>query len=94
MSKKQEVLDYMVNQNDRTYNLLKISEELQELSLALTQTLSKEIPEDKVIEEIGDVEIRMKVLNQLYPKKKIKERIRFKINKFYKYIKENKYKNI
>jgi hypothetical protein len=51
---KDKVLNYMINQNDKTYNILKAAEELQELSLVLIQSLSKGVEEQEIIDEIGD----------------------------------------
>lgn len=91
---KNKVYNYMINKNDRNYNFLKISEECQELSLILTQSLSKGVSEDKIIEEIGDVKFRLKVLESYFDKELIKERINKKLEKNLKYIKEKKYDNI
>lgn len=91
---KKEVYNYMINQNERNYNVLKIAEECQELSLILIQSLSKGVSEEKIIEEIGDVKFRLKVLESYYDKDAIKERINKKLEKNLKYINEKKYKNI
>ena len=88
-----ELIKYLVDNNDYKYNLLKTAEELQELSLVLTQMALKEEKVDKqeVIDEIGDVKIRLKVLGHLFSKKDVKKRIKYKIDKLKSYIKENKY---
>ena len=85
-----ELIKYLAENNDYKYNLLKTAEELQELSLVLTQMALKEEKVDKqeVIDEIGDVIIR---LNVLFSLKKISKRVKFKLNKLKSYIKENKY---
>ena len=89
-----ELIKYLIKNNDYKYNLLKASEELQELSLVLTQMALKKEKVDKqeVIDEIGDVKIRLKVIQYFFNRKKVKERIKFKLNKFRSYIKEGKYK--
>ena len=89
-----ELIKYLLENNDPKYNLLKASEELQELALVLTQmALKKEkIDEQEVIDEIGDVKIRLKIISKLFSKKKVKERIKFKLDKFRSYIQEGKYK--
>ena len=89
-----KLIKYLLETNDPKYNLLKASEELQELALVLTQmALKKEkVDEQEVIDEIGDVKIRLKVISKLFSKKKVKERIKFKLDKFRSYIKEGKYK--
>ena len=91
--KDKELIKYLVENNDYKYNLLKTAEELQELSLVLTQIALKEEKVDKqeVIDEIGDVIIRLNVLFHLFSLKKISKRVKFKLNKLKSYIKENKY---
>jgi hypothetical protein len=88
-----ELIKYLVDNNDYTYNLLKTAEELQELALVLTQMALKEdkVKNQEVIDEIGDVKIRLKVLGHLFSKKDVKKRIKYKIDKLKSYIKENKY---
>ena len=70
--KDKELIKYLVENNDYKYNLLKTAEELQELSLVLTQMALKEEKVDKqeVIDEIGDVIIRLNVLCNLFSLKK------------------------
>lgn len=91
------VYNHLLNVNDEDYTLRKTIEELQELSLILTQRLNKSkelVPDKDIIEEIGDVKIRLKVLEKMFPQKLIKKRINFKLKKFYKYIVDKTYKNI
>lgn len=92
--KNKELIKYLVKNNDYKYNLLKTAEELQELSLVLTQMALKKEKVDKqeVIDEIGDVKIRLKVIEHFFSRKKVKKRIKFKLDKFRSYIKEGKYK--
>ena len=91
--KDKELIKYLVENNDYKYNLLKTAEELNELSTILLQYMNKDnkIDKQKIIEEIGDSIIRIKVLKKLFNKKKINSRINFKLNKLKSYIKENKY---
>lgn len=93
---KKVVYNHLLNINDREYTIKKTVEELLELALILQQKLNKPslIDDNKIIEEIGDVQIRLKVLKQIFPKELIKKRINFKLKKFYKYITEKTYKNI
>ena len=88
-----ELIKYLVDHNDYKYNLLKAAEELQELSLVLTQMALKEdkVKKQEVIDEIGDVKIRLKVLEYFFNKNRIKERVQFKIDKLKSYIVDNKY---
>ena len=92
--KDKELIKYLVENNDYKYNYLKTAEELNELSTILLQYVNKDnkIDKQKIIEEIGDSIIRIKVLKKLFSKKKVKERIKFKLDKFRSYIKEGKYK--
>ena len=92
--KDKELIKYLVENNDYKYNLLKTAEELNELSTILLQYVNKDnkIDKQKIIEEIGDSIIRIKVLKKLFNKKKINSRIKFKLDKFRSYIKEGKYK--
>ena len=94
--KKDIVYNHLLNVNDREYTINKTIEELLELALILKQKQNKPdlVSDDKIIEEIGDVQIRLKVLKQIYPIELIKKRINFKLKKFYKYITTEKYKNI
>lgn len=91
--KDKELIKYLVENNDYKYNLLKTAEELNELSTILLQYVNKDnkIDKQKIIEEIGDSIIRIRVLKKLFNKKKINSRINFKLNKLKSYIKENKY---
>jgi len=88
-----ELIQYLVDNNDYKYNLLKTAEELNELSTILLQYVNKDnkIDKQKIIEEIGDSIIRIKVLKKLFNKKKINSRINFKLKKFKSYIKNKKY---
>lgn len=89
-----KLIKYLVENNDYKYNLLKTAEELQELSLAITQLINKpnKVDEQEIIDELGDVKIRLKIISKLFSKKKVKERIKFKLDKFRSYIQEGKYK--
>lgn len=91
--KDKELIKYLVENNDYKYNLLKTAEELNELSTILLQYVNKDnkIDKQKIIEEIGDSIIRIRILKKLFNKKKINSRINFKLNKLKSYIKENKY---
>lgn len=93
---KDVVYDHLLNVNDREYTINKTIEELLELSLILQQKQNKPdlVSDEKVIEEIGDVKIRMKILEEIYSKDAVKDRVLHKLSKFYKYIITKKYKNI
>lgn len=84
----------LVEHNTYTYNLSKASEELQELSLALIQKINKpaKVDDQEIIDEIGDVKIRLAVLNELFDKNKIDIRVKLKKKKFERFLK--KYKDV
>lgn len=90
------VTDILVEKNGYEYNLSKASEELQELALVLTQKLNKpkKVDDQEIIDEIGDVEIRLEILKKIFDKKKIEERVAHKLSKFQSYIDHNSYKKI
>lgn len=92
--KRKDIINHLIKENDRKYNLLKAAEELQELSLVLTQMALKEkkVKDQEVIDEIGDVKIRLAVLEGMFSQLKIKRRIRYKLTKFRSYIVLGKYK--
>jgi hypothetical protein len=90
-----EIIKTLVETNDYDYNLLKAAEELNELSLVLIQTVlkKKKVDPQEVIDEIGDVKIRIKIIEEFFDKDKVKERIHYKISKFKEYLEKGKYKN-
>lgn len=91
-----QLIKQIAERNTREYNLHKASEEMQELGLVLTQYLLKpeKVNEQEIIDEIGDVRIRLHILMQMFSKEKINERIKQKLNKYEDYIKNNTYTNI
>lgn len=94
--KELEIINYLVENNSIEYNKLKASEECQELALVLVQSVLKEerVPEQDIIDEIGDVIIRLEILKKIYSKKSIKKRVDYKLSKFKQYIETNKYTQI
>ena len=94
--KQEKIIDYLYVNNGATFNVCKTIEELQELSLALTQKLTKPSIDNTqaVIDEIGDVMLRLEILKKMFPKDKIKERIDLKLSKWETYIDHKRFKNI
>lgn len=86
---KENIAKQLIKVNSKEYNLLKAAEELQELALALTQKVNKPSRDNEaeIIDEIGDVKIRIKVLEEIFDKKAIKARILMKKKKYEKLIK-------
>lgn len=95
MNNKQ-IIEHLVKFNDPNFNLLKAGEEFQELGLALTQKITKEdrYDDQRIIDEIGDCIIRLRILKKMFNRDKIKERVNYKLNKFQQYIDTKSYKNI
>lgn len=58
----------------------KLAEECMELALIITQQLNKPKMdfEDDIIDEIGDVKWRLKLVEKYYDSKRIEERISYK----------------
>ncbi len=86
-----ETAKILAETNEYNYNILKTIEELNELSLILTQMLTKGAKHQDIIDEIGDVKIRIQVLDNLFDKEAIDKRVNHKINKFKGYIEQGKY---
>lgn len=85
--------------NDEKFLLSKTCEELTELQEVLLKMMNKIDPHkpsrEHLIEEIGDVEIRLQMLKSRFriSPKQIHDRKVYKANKFIGYLNEGKYKN-
>ncbi len=90
------IIDILVEKNGYHYNLHKAAEECQELGLVLTQKLlkPKKVNDQEIIDEIGDVEIRLEILKKMFNKEKIEDRIAYKLKKFQEYVDHDSYKHI
>jgi NTP pyrophosphatase (non-canonical NTP hydrolase) len=76
-----KIYKILAKDNSYNFNIVKTIEELGELSTALSQHLTKGTNLDDIIEEVGDVKLRLKVLDKLLGseyKQKVKERIKNK----------------
>jgi len=93
---KEGIITRLSKSNSFEYNLHKASEEFQELSLVLTQKLTKptKINDQSIIDEIGDAQIRLDILRKLFDPQKIDKRIADKLKKFQEYSDSKKYKQI
>lgn len=100
MGINKETIKELAKTNDSWYNICKLIEELNELSTALTQKLTKTHDDaginENIIEELGDVKYRMKIFieSEDVSKQAIKERVAKKLDKCLKHLKEGKYKNV
>ena len=92
------IIEHLAKKNGEKYNLHKCSEECQELGLVLNQYLLKPTKVDKqeVIDEVGDVLIRISILLEMgfVDPQKIQERINFKLSKYKDYLDHEKYNQI
>jgi len=90
------VIDEMAKTNSWNYNLDKTIEELFELGEVLMKSkLKKGGPKEpstqSIIEEIGDVEIRIKVLRKLFGEQLVDQRVDEKLSKFRGFLEQGKY---
>jgi len=89
-----EVIKNLVRNNRYKYQLLKAAEETSELTTALLQFVTKDggkTTKKDVIDEIGDVKIRLEILEEVFGKIAVKKRYNEKLKKFSGYIKNNMY---
>lgn len=96
---KKSISDIILKHNPKDhYDIDKAVEELNELATALMQYKLKNGTKTKlsqIVEEIGDVEIRIEVLKKKFKiKKEVQKRIEYKANKYITWIKEKRYKHI
>lgn len=86
--------------NDGMYNKTKLLEELAELNEKILKSINKhpdhKPPQSEIIEEIGDVLIRIKMYNIMegITDQQIRDRVILKANKFIGYIKDGIYSNL
>lgn len=92
----EKIINTLVEKNGYKYNLHKASEECQELGLVLNQKLLKptKVDDQEIIDEIGDVMIRLEILKKMFPIDKIEERIALKLSKFQTYLDHELYNQI
>jgi len=89
-------INKMVETNEYWYNFDKTIEELFELGEVLMKKKlklggEKEPTNQAIIEEIGDVQIRLNVLKKLFGEWEVEKRVEDKLSKFEGYYKEGKY---
>ena len=86
LKKYKKLANVIFKNNTKDFNIRKTIEELQELSLILTQQLNKPHKDfnDEIIKEIADVKIRLLYLDTIYNKTAIYNRMIFKIKKIIK----------
>lgn len=84
-----EIIDIVISHNSEEYNLLKLAEECTELSEVLIKMVTKpnrrEEKMEHLIEEIGDVSLRTRIL---VDKLKISDKVEERVNSKLKYLDE------
>jgi hypothetical protein len=96
IEEENETIVKMASTNDMWYNFDKTIEELFELGEVLMKKklkkgAEKEPSDQAIIEEIGDVFIRLEVLKLLFGSIEVEKRIEEKLAKFEGFYKEGKY---
>ncbi len=94
--KDSPTINKMVETNEYWYNYDKTIEELFELGEVLMKKKlkkggAKEPSDASIIEEIGDVQIRLDVLKKLFGETAVQKRVEDKLAKFEGFFKEGKY---
>lgn len=91
------VIQFLAENNDEKYIYTKLAEELNELSeICLKRANKKPVnwpSESSLIEEMGDVSIRldMLIVRLEIDTVKIEDRIKYKVGKYLEYLKQGKY---
>lgn len=87
-----QVIETLIKSNIPEYNVTKTLEELSELSTALLQSHNKDGKNpQEVIDEIGDVQIRLQILKGIYGEESVNDRMQRKLDKYKKYIEDGKF---
>lgn len=92
------IINHLAENNEKGYNEHKLLEELAELNEVLIKRIvkkgtDKEPSEEHLVEEMGDVLIRIEVLaKQLEVSKFVSQRYDNKLTKYQEYIETGKYK--
>lgn len=96
MGKTQETIKLLARSNKPNYNLVKLSEELFELGEVVmklnNKSLANQPPIAKLIEELGDVKLRIEILSiSLNIKPEVKQRVKKKCTELREYYDQDKY---
>lgn len=91
-----KLLDNIGIKNGDQYNLIKSAEEASELTTVLLQKATKpnKVDDQEVIDEIGDVFIRLVILSKKFGVKDVLQRLEHKLSKFKEYHDSEKYERI
>lgn len=89
-----EKIKFLTKTIPKEYLILKTCEELSELNAVLLQYCNKgssKVSNKDVIDEIGDVKLRIKLIEGFFGKKQVKKRFNFKLTSLYKKFKSKIY---
>ena len=94
--KKRSLRKILLQHNRPEYNITKAIEELNELSTELIKYVNKPHINNiqAIVDEIGDVKIRLQVIETMFGREDVKKRVKLKSKKFLEYITERDYKNV
>jgi NTP pyrophosphatase (non-canonical NTP hydrolase) len=93
------IIDRVSQTNDPNYSISKLIEELNELAAELSKYLNKKHAKDMslqpIIEELGDVELRIQIVQRHLgiTGPQIMDRMNYKAAKLEKYMNSGEYKN-
>lgn len=92
----QEIIQHLYQSNKPQYNLIKAAEEASELATVLLQYALKpnKVDTQEVIDEIGDVQIRIDVLKKIFGDQAVTQRIDYKLSKYKEYNQNKRFENI
>lgn len=90
------IIKHLAETNDYEFNIDKALEEMTELMEVLLKSKLKDkadkSPKNKdITDEIGDVQIRLNILKEMFGKENCEERERAKTLKYFSYIENNEY---
>ncbi len=93
---EEELIAKLHDHNPKQYNALKLAEELNELAVELMQVYTKPNKNNLVglTDELGDVILRLRMFIPKDGETAIKARIKHKLDKYARYLKENRYPTI
>lgn len=89
------IVEEVVKNNVLSFTISKTAEECAELGAVLLQAINKKhnFPKQEIIEEIGDVEWRLRILKkQLGIEEEVNKRIEYKKEKLRVYLEKGQYK--
>jgi NTP pyrophosphatase (non-canonical NTP hydrolase) len=94
--KNDTFLTKITGKNGVNYNLVKSAEESSELATALLQKATKDIrvEDQAIIDEVGDVFIRLVILTKMYGVDNVLSRLKYKLEKFHEYNDSERYQHI